>query len=240
MSPTMRPTLRSILVLVAVALVAMVAGAALRGTTDPEPAASTRAATGQRTSSDGTSEGDGAPAGTGPTDLLDGVGVGFTHDEAGAVAAAMAYTQAPQAWLYLSDDEVERSAATVTLPSARDQLVARMVDEAGRLREELRNASGTVWFVVSPLATKVEDYSPSSAVVRVWSVRVLSADGVAMPQSGWQTLTFELVWHEGDWRMAEVAEADGPTPQLEAGLRPWAADYLDEELAGFSRVGATP
>jgi len=236
----MRHPLRSILVLVAVALVAMLAGAALRGATDRPSSAPTPVAAEAQASSGRGTDGSEARAGTGPSELVDGVGVGFSHNEAGAVAAAMSYAQAPQAWLYLSDADVERGAAMVTLPSARDGLVERMVDEAGRLREELRKASGTVWFVVAPLATKVEDYSPSTAIVRVWSVRVLSADGVAMPQSGWQTLTFELAWHEGDWRMVEVAEVDGPTPQLEAGLRPWAADYLDEELAGFSRVGATP
>ncbi len=235
----MRRPSRSILVLVAVALVAMLVGAALRGVTDGPSSAPARVPAEAQASSGGGTRGSEARAGTGPSELVDGVGVGFSHDEAGAVAAAMAFTQAPQAWLYLSDADVERGAAEVTLPSARAGLVARMVDEAGRLREEVRKASGTVWFVVAPLATKVEDYSPSTAVVRVWSVRVLSADGVAMPQSGWQTLSFELAWHEGDWRMAEVAEADGPTPQLEAGLRPWAANYLDDELAGFSRVGAT-
>lgn len=239
MGPTMRMSWRSIAVLVGVALVALVAGAALRGTTDPGPSPSRSAAV-PGPSSDANPDGSSGVTDAGPRERVDGVGTGFSHDEAGAVAAAEAYASAPQAWLYLSDEDVERSAAAVTVPTARDAVVDRLVEEAGLLREELRTASGTVWFVVAPLATRVESYSSGRAVVRVWLVRVLSADGVAVPQSGWQTVTFELAWHEGDWRIADVAEAEGPTPQLEAGLRPWSAGYLDEELAGFSRVGATP
>jgi hypothetical protein len=93
---------------------------------------------------------------------------------------------------------------------------------------------------MAPLATRVDSYSPARAVVRVWVVRVLSADGVAVPQSGWQTLRFELAWQDSDWRIADIAEVEGPTPQLEAGLQPWSARYLDRELDGFTRIGATP
>ena len=112
-----------------------------------------------------------------------------------------------------------------------------MIDEVRLLRDQLREASGTVWYIVSPLATKLDSYSESHAVVRVWLVRVLSADGVAVPQSGWQTLTLELAW-DGGWRVAGADEAEGPTPQLEAGSQPWSASYLNEMLAGFLRVAA--
>ena len=239
---TTRISWRAAAVVAAVALVAMVAGAALRGAGENPPTAppNAEAASGQATASSDEGDGGRAEEGAGPRAPADGVGMGFARDQAGAVAAAVSYATAAQNWLYLSDEQVADSARAVTVPEVRDLLVGELVDQVRLLRDELVEASGTVWFVMAPLATRVDTYSPERAVVRVWLVRVLSADGVAVPQSGWQTLRFELVWHEGDWRIAETAEVEGPTPQLEAGLRPWSARYLDQELEGFTRIGATP
>ena len=181
-------------------------------------------------------------AGHGPSGVTAGVGVGFSRDEAGAVAAAVSYATAPQSWLYLSDEDVRARVEGIVVPEARDGLAGEVVQEVRLLRTELEQASGTVWFLVSPLATRVEDYDHESgrAVVRVWSVRVLSAEGVAVPQSGWQTTTFRLRWQDDDWKIASTHDADGPVPQLEVGLQPWTADYMGAELEGFVRVGATP
>jgi hypothetical protein len=231
------PRPRRVAVLAAVAVVVMGLGAILAGGGGDEPPG---------TSTDSVATGpDRAggepPAGPGPAEVSAGVGVGFSEDEAGAVAAAVSYAIAPQAWLYLSDEDAAASAEAIVLPDAREEIVGDVVQEVGLLRDELASSSGTVWFVVSPLATRVEDFDETSgrAVVRVWTMRVLSAEGVAVPQSGWQTLTFNLRWHAGDWKIASMDEADGPVPQLEAGLQPWTSDYLAGELEGFSRVGGT-
>jgi hypothetical protein len=225
----------------AVAVVAMVAVAALRGAGEepPTPSPDGSPASGQAVSP---SAGDGGRGkdGAGAQARTGGAGVGFARDEAGAVAAAVSYATAAQNWLYLSNEQVAESAGAVTVPEVRDRLVGELVDQVGLLRDELVEASGTVWFVMAPLATRVDSHSAEHAVVRVWLVRVLSADGVAVPQSGWETMRFELAWHDGDWRIADVAEVEGPTPQLEAGLQPWSAGYLDRELEGFTRVGAIP
>lgn len=220
-----------------VVILAMVVGGVMAGTSQqPRPGPSTgRPGTGAAPAG-----GQRPGAGPGPAEVVDGVGVGFSHDEEGAVAAAMSYVTAPQAWLYLADEDVAASVAAVTTPEAGEELVDDLVSEARLLRGELAKASGTVWFVVSPLATRVEAYDERRATVRVWAVRVLSAEGVAVPQSGWHTVTFELAWHRGDWRIAGLTEAEGPTPQLEAGLQAWAPGYLADELEGFERVGATP
>jgi hypothetical protein len=230
---------RTAVALLAVVVVAMVAGAALRGAGVPSGTAEAGRSPATERAGDGRG-GDGDDSGH-PDDSHDaGVEGGFARDEAGAVAAALEYATAAQNWLYLSDEQVAESASAVVVPEVRDDLVAELVDQVGLLRDELVESSGTVWFVLAPLATRVDSYSPDRAVVRVWQVRVLSADGVAVPQSGWQTLRFELAWDDGDWRIADTAEVEGPTPQLEAGLQPWSAGYLDRELEGFTRVGALP
>lgn len=181
--------------------------------------------------------GDAEAVGPGPRSSIGGVGVGFERSERGALAAALSYATAAQSWLYLGDEQLEHSAEAVVVSSERIRLVAPLIDDVRLLRDQLDDATGVVWYVVSPLATKVDSYSNSRAAVRVWIVRVLSADGVAVPQSGWSTLSLDLAWEGDDWRVADVAEADGPTPQLEAGAQPWAPAYVDETLAGFTRVG---
>lgn len=164
---------------------------------------------------------------------------GFARDEEGAVAAAVSYAEAPQSWLYLSDDDVRGAVEAVVVPGRGGaELVEEVAEDVAILREALAEARGTVWFVVAALATKVERYNDSRASVGVWSVAVLSADDVAMPHSGWQITTVELEWHDG-WRVAARRESDGPVPQLEPSQQPWSARYLDEELEGFQRVGAT-
>jgi hypothetical protein len=237
---------RRAVVLAVAATVIMAAGAVLAGLGDtplqgtPRPAATPQAAEPAPAEGPGAEREAVPSSGLGPAEVSGGVGVGFRHDEAGAVAAALSYATAPQSWLYLSDEAVADSVAAIVAPDAREEIVGDVVEEVGLLRDGLAGSSGTVWYVVSPLASRVESYDDDRAVVRVWTVRVLSADGVAVPQSGWQTLTFHLVWLDDDWKIAAMEETDGPTPQLEVGLQPWAADYLDERLAGFSRVGATP
>ena len=189
---------------------------------------------------DTTGAGEATTAGPGPRSSVGGVGVGFEHSERGAIAAGMSYATAAQSWLYLGDEQLIPAAEAVVAPDARARLVGPLVEDVRLLRDELQDTTGVAWYVVSPLATRLDSYSDERAAVSVWIVRVLSADGVAVPQSGWRTLTFDLVWDSSDWRVADVTETEGPTPQLEAGAQPWAAPYLDETLTGFVRVGVAP
>lgn len=226
------------LMLAGVLVLGVILGAALRGTAAPSPDKSAAARPAPGTDEDGDSQDEGqTDGGLGPTASAGGVGVGYEHSEQGAVAAAMSYATAAQSWLYLSEEDVTAAAESVVVPRERDRLVESLVDDIRMLQDELTSTSGTVWYVMSPLATSLESYGEDRAVVRVWTVRVLSADGVAVPQSGWQTITLDLEW-DGDWLVADSSESPGPTPQLEAGLEPWAASYLDEKLYGFFRVGA--
>jgi hypothetical protein len=232
------PARRAVAIVVAVVAV-MAVGAALVGVGGGSRAANPPAATAPDAPA---AAGDDEPAGDAPAGEAAGVDVGFARDEAGAVAAAVSYATAPQSWLYLSDEYVTARVADISVPEARDDLAGDVVQEVRLLRTELEQASGTVWFIVAPLATRVDDFDAESgrAVVRVWSVRVLSAEGVAVPQSGWVTTTFRLRWHDDDWKIVSSEDGDGPVPQLEVGLQPWTADYLGAQLDGFVRIGATP
>jgi hypothetical protein len=123
-----------------------------------------------------------------------------------------------------------------------DDLVAEVVEETGTAQAQLAKSEGPVWWWVDPLAWRAETYSDHEARVTVWTVTVLSAQAVAVPQAEWMTVTVDLEWVEGDWRVTAIGERPGPTPIACPSDEPWDAMPFAEALAGFTRVGeeATP
>jgi hypothetical protein len=162
---------------------------------------------------------------------------GLGRDEGSAVAAALAYSASSQRWLYLGEREVAEAVAQIAAPQSVDDLVAEVVEETGTVQEELAKSEGPVWWWVDPLAWRVEAYSDARASVAVWAVTVLSAQGVAVPQSEWMTVTVDLEWVEGDWRITAIGDRPGPTPIASPRDEPWDAVPFTEALEGFTRLG---
>lgn len=160
------------------------------------------------------------------------------RSEAGAVAAALELAAAPQAWLYLADADLDSAVRAVATPAAAGRLSGEVAAEVAVVREALEHSAGPVWWVVRPLAWRVDAYSPDRAQVSVWTVTVLSAADVAMPQSDWFVTAMDLRWDRDEWRLAATSETPGPTPQLGGRDEPWEPEPLAEALAGFQRVGA--
>ncbi|KAA0235932.1 MAG: hypothetical protein EDR02_01905 [Actinobacteria bacterium] len=182
-----------------------------------------------------------APAGaTGPTSEVAGLPVGFASDEDGAVAAAVAYATASQRWLYFSDDEIEAAIAEIATPVAAPRLAQDVVADISMAREQLAQSSGRVWWIVRPLAWRVDDFGDSEARVSVWTLTILSATGVAAPQSEFLTTTLDLSWVEGDWRVDGVRDTPGPTPITGPHDQPWDAEPFDNALDGFTRMDGEP
>jgi hypothetical protein len=173
-----------------------------------------------------------------------GVTGGFGNDERGAVAASVTYTALSQRWLYLSDDEVAAIVAKVAAPGAEQRMTREVLADVRTARRELAASPGRVWWLVHPLAWKTLSYSPSEASVAVWTVTVLSAAEVAAPQAEWMTITVDLSWSVGGWRVETVDDRPGPTPMTGPRDDPWDAEPFDDELAGFIRLegdrGPTP
>lgn len=172
----------------------------------------------------------------GPTAVRAGMPVGFARTEQGARAAAMTYSGASQLWLYFADVEIEEAVAAIATPTAAPSLTREVVGEVGVAREALAASPGRVWWIVRPLATRVEAFTPDRARISVWTVTVLSATDVALPQSEWITVTVELVWSDGDWLVSAITDAAGPTPMLGPRDQPWQSEPLDDALEGFERI----
>jgi hypothetical protein len=130
--------------------------------------------------------------------------------------------------------------AAVATPEAASRLSGEVTAEVRLLRDALLASPGPVWWVVRPLAAKVESYSSEQARVGVWVVGVLSAADVAVPQSHWVTVTVVLRWTGGAWRVDAVTERPGPTPVLDASDEPWLPEDLAATLAGFEPLEPGP
>jgi hypothetical protein len=180
------------------------------------------------------------PGSAGPIAEVSGVPVGFARDEDGAVAAAIAYATAPQRWLYFTDEEITVAIQEIATPVAAPRLAEEVVADVGMARERLGASPGRVWWFVRPLAWQVESFTQDEARVAVWTVTVLSAEEVAAPQSEWITVTVDIAWVDGDWRIDSVRDTPGPTPVNGQNDQPWDAAPFDDALAGFTRMDGEP
>lgn len=158
------------------------------------------------------------------------------QDRAGSVAAALTYAAAPQAWLYMSDDEIRAAVAAIAAPGAADRIAEDAVEEVSSSRSELAESAGPVWWIVHPLAWRVDRFQPTEATVSVWAFSLLSAADVAVPQTEWTTTTLDLEWTGDGWRIASVHDTVGPTPSIGPADQPWEPEPLDDALEGFTRL----
>jgi hypothetical protein len=161
---------------------------------------------------------------------------GPSRTEAAAVTAAVRYSAASQHWLYLTDDEIATAVAEIATPAAAPSLTDETVEEIGLARNELAESSGPVWWLVRPLAWRMASFSADGASIAVWTVTVLSAAGVAAPQTEWMTVTVDLAWTEAGWRVDAIRDRPGPTPMTGPQDDPWDAQRFDDGLDGFTRL----
>jgi hypothetical protein len=163
--------------------------------------------------------------------------VGGTREA--ATNAAIHFATAPQGWLHESDEAIRADIEQLAVPHARDDLAAAALEEVATARASLAASPGPVWWLVRPLAWRVDSFTGTRAEVAVWLVRILSAVEVAAPQSTYVTVTLSLEWSGGDWQLAAVTETPGPTPRgAPAGDQLDDAASFDKALRGFTRVGS--
>ena len=154
----------------------------------------------------------------------------------GARATAIAFATASQDWLYLNDEQIDRAVRAIATASAGPSLSAETVAELRTARDGLAKSTGRVWWLVRPLASRVERFDPATARVVVWTVTILSAADVALPQADWMRVTVDLAWEGDAWRLQAIDDVPGPTPMTGTKDRPWQPEPFDDALGGFERV----
>ncbi|MFI5545046.1 hypothetical protein ACIA6E_14885 [Streptomyces sp. NPDC051815] len=187
-----------------------------------------------------------APTGTDPvTGRAAGIPKGFAHDEQGAQSAAANYAvalgsdgmfDAPRRKAiiqaaYLPDVAAARQSDYDKIYSGQEFLTGIGLDTAGKAPK-----GQTFISRVNPVGTKVEKYGGDAATVSVWYSALfgLAGEGSKNPVAeSWYTNTFELKWADGDWKVSDFTQKEGPAPVG----RDQAASSAEEMAAAVSQFG---
>lgn len=155
----------------------------------------------------------------GPAEVVDGIPHGWRHDAEGARAAALAAVSltgkiATAGFITRSDiiDSIATSGYGTALASVSSVQLAELSVELGDVGV---SPSELVWSEM-PLTARMVSVDDHRAVVEVWAVLVVGVPGVGAPRQAWRTVTVELAWERGDWRIDGWDTRTGPTPALAA------------------------
>ncbi len=167
----------------------------------------------------------------------DAVPTGFANTEDGAVASAAAFVTSGQRLLDMDPLAAEKAVREMSAAASADAQVKEIVGKLASAREVLAPGTGPIVYRQSAIAWKLEGFTPSRTRVAIWSVSVLSRDGVAPPQTGWSISTLDLLWERGDWRVWSETISAGPAPTLDDSTEPATSAQLDAALMGFTDFG---
>ncbi|MFE7332549.1 hypothetical protein ACFU8W_48475 [Streptomyces sp. NPDC057565] len=165
--------------------------------------------------------------GTGPgakaRAVTSGVPVSYPRTKDGAVAAAVNYQVARSSPGYFTDEALRHQVLKAVMSSAALPGQQQQDDQTAKgLLASLGVTAKTAPDMVmraAPLGSTVTSYSADMATVRVWMSEVVGVptEKSAMPVAGtWSTYTLILQWQNGDWKVATINQADGPTPLVAA------------------------
>lgn len=165
-----------------------------------------------------------APSGEKPVKNKEaGIPSGFPHSRQGAQSAAANYAvtlvspdmmkakdrQAIVQRVY-APDRVDSTLRKMNKAYSPKFLAALGLDEDGNPTKGATFVSRTV-----PVGTKVREYTENSAKLDVWCTGVFGNAGKKSTnpvRNDWFTLSLDLRWSDGDWRVQDFTQKEGPAP----------------------------
>ncbi|MEV5434871.1 hypothetical protein AB0K80_02385 [Streptomyces sp. NPDC052682] len=165
-----------------------------------------------------------APSGQRPVQSKKtGIPTGYTHDKTGAQSAAANYAVAlGSAEMF---DKAKRDAIlqAIIVPSRVADFEAKLdraytpaFNKNVGLNEDGSTPKGyTLVSRTSPIGTKVTQTSTDKATVEVWCSGLLGLAGENSTNpvtNSWFTITMQLQWTDGDWKIVTHSQKDGPAP----------------------------
>lgn len=169
--------------------------------------------------------------GSGPTDEINGVPIGYARTEDGAVAAAANF-QLLSAKDSLLDREALVTAMQTFAAPAWKQEAARQARNGYEYIADTYGADADVSAAV--LRYSVDDFNPDRAVVRLWTVSLVSGPKRPSVEEVWAIVTVDLAWINDDWRVRGIESSVGPAPvDLPSGQPSQTAGNVMEEFNEF-------
>lgn len=166
-----------------------------------------------------------APTGQRPvTDETAGIASGFPHTGEGAQSAAANYAVALGSDGMFTTKRRHQIIAAVYAPAvlaSSQRAIDQAYSNSAFLKRIGLNPDGStppeMTFVsrIDPVGTRLDVFNGTAAKVEVWysSLFGLAGDGSTNPVSeSWYTNTFDLTWANGDWKVSDFSQKDGPTP----------------------------
>ncbi|MBQ0830777.1 hypothetical protein [Streptomyces tagetis] len=165
-----------------------------------------------------------SPTGERPVDTTThGIPTGHPHTQQGAQSAAANYSVALGSAEMFDKSKRDGILQTVIVPSrvaefsaALDKAYSPDFNKSVGLGEDGSTPKGYTFVSrTTPIGTKFAKGSADSATVEVWCNGLLGLAGeksTTPVTSGWFTITMELRWTEGDWKIVTHSQQEGPAP----------------------------
>ena len=123
--------------------------------------------------------------------------------------------------------------AQVASDAYRDDLVAAVAAELVPLQQQVAGLAGTPIYRESVLAAQVGAYAPPRAQVAAWVMVIAGQAGIDDNATAtFATVTVELVFEHGAWKLADTSAQPGPSPEVSDA--PSSVDSLVARLDGFA------
>ncbi|MEV6027605.1 hypothetical protein [Streptomyces sp. NPDC052036] len=189
-----------------------------------------------------------AATGTRPVRTKEGtIPSGYAHDEQGAQSAAANYAVALGSADMFNKARRDEILRTIITPSrvagfegTLDKAYSPEFNKKVGLTEDGAAPQGYTFVSrTTPIGTKVTSFSTDRTTVDVWCNGLLGLAGQNSTNpvtSSWFTITMQLEWNNGDWKIVQHSQQDGPAP-VPGDDRASSADDMAkavEEYGGFT------
>lgn len=148
-------------------------------------------------------------AGPGPSTEVGGIPTGYAQTEEGAVAAAANFNLLSGRDDLLSREALTSAMQTFAAPSWKTD-AAKQAENGYEYVVETYGDDADVSTAV--LRYDVSEYSANQAVVKLWTVTLLSGSARPNVDEVWGIVTINLEWVDGDWRVSGIESSPGPAP----------------------------